>query len=609
MNFGSRVSRRNRHLPRIISQFIPVVFLSVVSRTIEQAQAKPEKVYSISPASWWEDGWNRITISPDGHTAAYSRPWKGSGLIQVKTLQELAQKHAARLDKVLRAVYRTGHELVLLGVRGSEKGWFAEGENGLEPLPLSHDIIPTWSRDGHFLAFQKGEAGSSQLLVGTIEKQESYPVQGQITGITWSPDNQAIYAMTWQPNGESRLIRLERETGKTSIVAQGLDAAPWFNTIGISPDGNHLYLALASDDAPLNEARHQPNAPRNLRIHEIDRATGTRRVKVASTTDDFAPTVIGNELYWNRNEIHNAIVAVPSSGGEPRQIQDNAAMPRWRPDGKQISFVYGAWRLADWALNLDGGVIDVDDNLHPTSTMRPIVTGYHEDFTPAWSPDGQWIAYHSHRSPTPVPSYDGEGSTDDIYMRRYSPLSSEEIRLTDFGWEAGSADWSPDGRKIVFSSWEKGKAPQSSKPWTVTIDKDTGKPLNATRLPLPEPIHTTEELAWSPQGNEIAAIEATGEATRTIWIIDGEGSKSDKLVEYRSLAYGGLDWTPNGETIIYSGLSRDQMQLYAISRLGGPHRQVTHDPSNLLHPQVSPDGNWIACTRVEATKELWRLKL
>ena len=251
----------------------------------------------------------------------------------------------------------------------------------------------------------------------------------------------------------------------------------------------------------------------------------------------------------------------------------------------------------------------MDDNLHPTSTMRPIVTGYHEDFTPAWSPDGQWIAYHSHRSPTPVASYHSEGSTDDIYIRRYSPPPSEEIRLTDFGWEAGSPDWSPDGRQIVFSSWEKGKAPQASKPWTVTIDMETGKPLNATRLPLPEPIRTTEELAWSPKGDEIAAIEGTGEAPRTIWIISADGGKADKLVEYRSLAYGGLDWTPDGKTIIYSGLSGDQMQLHAVQRSGGSPQQLTPDPANLLHPQVSPDGNWIACTRVEARKELWKLKL
>jgi len=581
----------------------------MISNTREQSHAKPEKIYSISPASWWEDAWNRITISPDGRKAIYNRPWKGSGLVQTNTLQELEQKHAGQIEKVLRAVFRTGHELVLLGAHNSQKNWFVEGKNGLEKLSLSPDIIPSWSQDGHFLAYQKQEGASSQLYMGTIEKQEPFTLEGQINGISWSPDNRLVYATTWQPNGESSLMSVEPGTGKIETIVKGLDAAPWFNTIGIGADGNHLYLALASERTPQNEARHQPYAPRNLSIHEIDQRTGTRRVKVASTTDDFAPTVIGDELYWNRNEIHNAIVAVPSSGGEPRLVQDNASMPRWRPDGKQIGFVYGAWRLAEWALNLDGGVVDLDVNVNPASSMRPLVTGYHEDFTPTWSPDGKWIAYHSHRSPTPVPSYDGEGSTDDIYLRRYSLASSEEIRLTDFGWEAGPPDWSPDGHKLVFSSLEKGKAPQASKPWIVTIDTETGKPTGANRLPLPEQIHTTQELAWSRRGDEIAAIEGTDDAPRTIWVLNSDGRKADKLVEYRSLAYGGLDWTPNGKAIIYSGLSGDHMQLFTISRSGRPPRQLTHNPANLLHPQVSPDGHWIDCTRVDARKELWKLKL
>jgi len=42
---------------------------------------------------------------------------------------------------------------------------------------------------------------------------------------------------------------------------------------------------------------------------------------------------------------------------------------------------------------------------------------------------------------------------------------------------------------------------------------------------------------------------------------------------------------------------------------GGSAVQLTHDAANLLHPQVSPDGRWIAATRLEHRKSLNRKPL
>jgi Tol biopolymer transport system component len=81
------------------------------------------------------------------------------------------------------------------------------------------------------------------------------------------------------------------------------------------------------------------------------------------------------------------------------------------------------------------------------------------------------------------------------------------------------------------------------------------------------------------------------------------------LLDYHGTTYDGLDWTPDGRNIIYSGLAGDKLQLFSIPRVGGTPTQLTHDAGNLMQPRVSPDGKWIACTRIVQSKQIWRRPL
>lgn len=143
----------------------------------------------------------------------------------------------------------------------------------------------------------------------------------------------------------------------------------------------------------------------------------------------------------------------------------------------------------------------------------------------------------------------------------------------------------------------------------MTIDPETGKPLRTEPLPLPDSIKRVGLEAWSPKGDEIAVTEMKEGTARALWVVNLDGTKTEKLLEYSSSTHGGIDWTPDGKIIIYAGLAEGRMQLYAISRAGGKPRQLTRERATLLHPQVSPDGRWIACTRLVQSKQLWRVKL
>ena len=66
------------------------------------------------------------------------------------------------------------------------------------------------------------------------------------------------------------MSRLDAGTGRTSILARELDAAPFSSSAAVAPDGRGAYIALASDSRPDPKVRHEPIAPRALRIDEVD---------------------------------------------------------------------------------------------------------------------------------------------------------------------------------------------------------------------------------------------------------------------------------------------------------------------------------------------------
>jgi TolB protein len=126
---------------------------------------------------------------------------------------------------------------------------------------------------------------------------------------------------------------------------------------------------------------------------------------------------------------------------------------------------------------------------------------------------------------------------------------------------------------------------------------------------LPDPIKNATWESWSPKGDEIAFEEHTGGDGRILWVISVDGKRAEKIVEHTAGTYGGLDWMPDGKALVYGALAGGRMQIFTVSRSGGSPRQLTDDPASLMHPQVSPDGRWIACTRMAQSKEIRRSKL
>jgi len=554
----------------------------------------PKTIAQLSDNTWYEGDLSRLTVSTAGDRAIFRRLGRPH-LMLLPSGREDSTALAAGLDDVDNAAM-CGNTVARHGQRGGERGWFVADEKAITTIP--DDAVLRCSPDGSQIAFYRATAPRDGIAIGTREGAKPYRFDGEVTGAVFAPDGQFVYVAYIDDNGSSTLEQVAVSSGETRAVTRDLDMMPGDNSLGISPDARYVYVALASAGAPDNAQRHVPYAKRFLQLYAIDVQTGARARIRSSAHDEYDANVIGKMMYWARVIPHKAVGVIPASGGEVREILQDGDLPLWSPDGRRISYTYDYDRMADGALPMDVGVISVNANARPTSRPQPFVTGYHEDFSAAWSPNGKWIAWHSHRPPTPVPFYESPGHIDDVMLRKADDRHAPEIRLTDFGWEVGPPFWSPDGSKLLFSSWDKGGTPRIDKLWVLTMDQEAGRALQADRLMLPSGIRSAQWAVWSPDGKHLAIEDNQGGHKRALWIVGVDGSAGQKILDYEGSTYGGLDWSPDGTTIVYSGLAGDRLQLFAISPGGGTPRRLTHDSENILHPRFSPDGRWIACSRL-----------
>ncbi len=153
----------------------------------------------------------------------------------------------------------------------------------------------------------------------------------------------------------------------------------------------------------------------------------------------------------------NDIWIMDADGSNPVQITDIAGIseyPTWSPDGRQLAFActFGR-RLPEGVGDFEICVVNADGTELVQLTDAP-----NESKLPAWSPDGETIAFQSSRLGWPTlpdytpPAYDGERSGEfDIYVMNAD--GSDQTNLTNHPREDDTFPaWSRDGR-LVFSRY------------------------------------------------------------------------------------------------------------------------------------------------------------
>ena len=210
--------------------------------------------------------------------------------------------------------------------------------------------------------------------------------------------------------------------------------------------------------------------------------------------------------------------------------------PVWSPDGTKIAFISNRdYLLSLYVMNADGSNAQLVTN-------KPL-----EPSRPAWSPDGRKIAFSAGLSGT----FGTTKPAVDIYVINVD--GSGLTKLTDGGVNGGAA-WSPDGKQIAFAS-NRG-AENTSRIWLMNAD-------GSNQRILPNSGNTDGtgfmggEPAWSPDGTKIlfTSYRACGSlAALAVYVTNADGSNSRLLTNDPNVcgSYGSPRWSPDGTRILAS---------------------------------------------------------
>ena len=128
--------------------------------------------------------------------------------------------------------------------------------------------------------------------------------------------------------------------------------------------------------------------------------------------------------------------------------------------------------------------------------------------------------------------------------------------------------------------------------WTYQIEQDT-----LTRLTFEG---ENRSPTWSPDGRRIAFSSARGNALTSVFVKAADGSGPAEMLyaptQLRTESAGNIlpmGWTPDGKHLIVEYADENSQNIASISEDGEP-RFLVNTPAIEVQPRLSPNGRWLA---------------
>src|SRR5262245_14725992 len=232
-------------------------------------------------------------------------------------------------------------------------------------------------------------------------------------------------------------------------------------------------------------------------------------------------------------------MAADGTGAKALTNLYSAKRGAWSPDGRRLVL---DGRFYETVSDFDIAVMNADG-----SRLRRVTRGPARDVMAAWSPDGRWLAFSRWKSETTPPEVwlvRPNGGEPHRLVRGSAPAWSPDGRWICFDGPRGvwavrhngsgrrrivagnvrSLKWSPDGRRIAFTSWER----RTSEIYVARAD-------GSHRRRLTRNVVDDFEPSWSPDGRRILYTHGRDNA-HAVYVMNSEGTSKHRLTR------GGDSW-------------------------------------------------------------------
>jgi Tol biopolymer transport system component len=513
-----------------------------------------------------EATWLSLTLTPDGKSIIfellgdlYSLPITGGEARQITSGMAFDSQPSVSPDGK-RIAFVSDHS-------GSDNLWIANID-GNEPKQLSKDPqgdfeSPSWTPDGDYVLVSRKpndglhevwmyhiQGGTGVQVTKSSPKPDTpAPQRLRMLGVVASPDGKYFYYARRTGNFTYnatfplwQIVRRDRTTGDEDVITNAPGSA--FRPV-VSPDGKTLVFGTRQD------------AQTGLRVRDLE--SGEERWLKYPVQRDDQESISSRDVLPGYAFTPDSKDVVVSYGGKIHRAQVSTGEDQIIPFTAQVSQDLGpqlkfASRVEEGPVKArliqtpsespDGKQIVFSSLMHlykmdvPGGKATRVTNSGAREFQPAWSPDGQWIAY--------VTWADDGG---DLWKLR-ADGSGAPVKLTRVPAFYRDPAWSPDAQKIV-----------------------------ALRQPRQARLHGSESFQQSGLGMDVIWVPAAGGDATLVVPARGTGrphftTDAERIYVYSNQGLQSFRW--------------DGTDRRTLLKVVGKSR--TPEPTPAQDVRISPDG-------------------